>query len=135
MASPEETLDRVLDRLVRDIEAAVHSLYRGDARQQTVKARTDVHRKAAREALGPLLAGARPAAMVGGRPAAGAAPSKVLTPDEATAITRCIMAWLPMGLPTNADAASRCVPAGRELLPAWGEREHARQALRRIAAP
>jgi hypothetical protein len=137
MASSEEMLDRVLEKLVRDIESAVHAMYRGDARQQTVKVRTDVHRKAARDALSKLFAG--PArgngAAAPGAPAASRAGGGALAPDEATAITRCIMAWLPMGAPTSAEPGSRCVPAGRELIPAWGERERARQALRRIASP
>ena len=140
MASSEEMLDRVLEKLVRDIEAAVHAMYRGDARQQTVKVRTDVHRKTARDALAKLFAGSArgngAAAHVGpGMPGAPRAAGGALAPDEATAITRCIMAWLPMGAPTSAEPGSRCVPAGRELIPAWGERERARQALRRIATP
>jgi hypothetical protein len=112
-------------------------MYRGDARQQTVKVRTDVHRKAARDALSKLFAGSARGNGAAAPPAPGVprAAGGALAPDEATAITRCIMAWLPMGAPTSAEPGSRCVPAGRELIPAWGERERARQALRRIASP
>jgi hypothetical protein len=129
-ASPK-ALGDIIDKLARDVEAAVHALYRGDVRQNTVKARTEVHRKAAREAVAQLLGGASgasapPAATANGAPASLAA-------DEVEALTRCVMAWLPMGAPSAAAADSRCVPAGRELMPSWGEREKARQAARRLS--
>lgn len=150
MAGSSDSLDRVLDKLVRDVEQAVHSLYRGDVRQQTAKARTDVHRAAARKALAELLgAGAPMAAANAGRggvaahggsppltsftPGAGLPPGTPLTEDEAVAITRCIMAWLPMGPPSGAAADSRCVPAGKELIPLWADRELAREAARRLS--
>ena len=137
MSAQAQHLDQVLDKLIHDVEAAVHSLYRGQVRQQTVKAKTEGLRKAARDAL---------AAVVGGGGSAPAAPAfapattgrhsvngSVMTPDEVAAITRCIMAWLPMGAPNAATPDSRCVPAGRELLPSWGERERAAAALRRAS--
>lgn len=151
MAGPSDNLDRVLDKLVRDVEQAVHSLYRGDVRQQTARARTDVHRAAARKALQEMLsAGASVAAGAGGHGRGGAttgggappvtsfgpppvAHAGAISEEEATAIMRCIMAWLPMGAPTSAAPDSRCVPAGKELIPAWAERERAREATRRIA--
>lgn len=163
MAGANDALDRVLDKLIRDVEQAVHALYRGDVRQQTAKARTDGHRTAARRALHELLAGSHPAGQApagmpvaapagsfGARPVApvraGAGPSDPfaptsptgagggpLTSDEATAITKCVMAWLPMGAPNTASPDSRCVPAAKELVPSWQARELAREAVRRIS--
>jgi hypothetical protein len=131
MTPHDQQLDQVLDKLIRDVETAVHSLYRGQVRQQTVKAKTDSHRKMAREALGALLRGA-PAASAAVTTGQHSANGAMMAPDEVAAITRCIMAWLPMGAPTAAPE-SRCVPAGRELLPSWGEREKARNAVRRAS--
>ena len=161
MAGANDALDRVLDKLIRDVEQAVHALYRGDVRQQTAKARTDGHRTAARRALQELLAGAGPvvpapaagrpvmAGAFGANPAAPmysgpgpadpfaarpttAAGSGALTSDEATAITKCVMAWLPMGPPNTVPPDSRCVPAAKELAPSWQIRELAREAIRRL---
>jgi hypothetical protein len=131
MSSHEETLDQVLAKLVRDVEMAVHALYRGDMRQQTTKAKTEVHKQTARSALAPLVGNGRPSGAVLTASAAGGE----LAADEVAAITRCIMAWLPMGAPADASESSRCVPAGRELAPSWGDRERARQALKRVANP
>lgn len=128
MATHEETLDLVLAKLVRDVEMAVHALYRGDVRQQTTKAKTEVLRQTARTSLASLLANGRPSGAVLTAPAAGGD----LSAEEVASITRCIMAWLPMGAPTSASETSRCVPAGRELAPSWGDREKARQALKRV---
>jgi hypothetical protein len=129
MAAHDEQLEKIIDRLVKDVEQAVHALYRGDVRQNTVRARTEVHRNAARDALLPLL---RQAALGGAVPSpAPAAAGDGLSADERSAITRCIMAWLPMGPPASAAPDSRCVPAGRELAPSWAERELARGALKR----
>lgn len=159
MAGANDTLDRVLDKLIRDVEQAVHALYRGDVRQQTAKARTDGHRTAARRALQELLSGAGPVVPAPGRPvmagAFGANPAAptysgpgpadpfaarpttavgggALTSDEATAITKCVMAWLPMGPPNTVPPDSRCVPAAKELAPSWQIRELAREAIRRL---
>ena len=128
MATHEETLDQVLAKLVRDVEMAVHALYRGDVRQQTAKSKTEVHRQTARAALAALLPNGRPSGAVLTAPAAGGE----LTAAEVASINRCIMAWLPMGAPAAASETSRCVPAGRELAPSWGDRENARQALKRV---
>ena len=129
MARPEQLLDTVIDKLVKDVETAVHALYRGDVRQQTARLRSDVHRKAARDALLPLLAGVPAAAAA---PAGAFTPSALpLGPEEVTALSRCVMAWLPMGPPASAEPDSRCVPAGRELMPSWAERERAREALKK----
>lgn len=122
----EAQLNSIIEKLVKDVELSVHAMYRGDVRQNTARARTDSHRRAAYEALRPLVAdGASP----GSPPAAG---GTALTADEATAIMRCVMGWLPMGAPNAAAPESRCVAAARELFPTWGERERARQAVKRV---
>jgi hypothetical protein len=125
----EAQLNSIIEKLVKDVELSVHAMYRGDVRQNTARARTDTHRRAAYEALRPLVGDGRQAPATAASPAgAGAA----LTDDEATAIMRCIMAWLPMGAPNAAAPESRCVAAARELFPTWGERELARQAVKRV---
>ncbi|HUF26407.1 MAG TPA: hypothetical protein VMM18_05425 [Gemmatimonadaceae bacterium] len=168
MAGSNDTMDRILDKLVRDVEHAVHALYRGDVRQQTAKAKTDGHRVTARKALLDLLEAAAlnasPAGALGGpgnggrggTATRGPAPSNPsfapgpvgaasygigpstsgggpLSSEEGSALMKCIMAWLPMGPPTGAAPDARCVPAGKELIPSWGEREMARQAARRVS--
>lgn len=122
----EAQLNSIIEKLVKDVELSVHAMYRGDVRQNTARARTDTHRRAAYEALRPLVADG---ASLGEAPSAGGAS---LTAAEATAIMRCIMAWLPMGAPNAAAPESRCVAAARELFPTWGERETARQAIKRV---
>lgn len=122
----EAQLNSVIEKLVKDVELAVHAMYRGDVRQNTAKARTDTHRKAAYDALRPLVAAATSV------PAAASDAGTALTTDEATALMRCVMAWLPMGAPNAASPESRCVAAARELFPAWGDRERARAAIKRV---
>ena len=39
MAAPD--IDPILEKLARDVEAAVHAMYRGEVRQLTARARTD----------------------------------------------------------------------------------------------
>jgi len=131
----ESKIDEVLDKLIRDVEASVHAFYRGDVRQHTQRVKTDTFLREARQALmslGPDSAGAAPAAETSGAPAASGA-NGTLSADEVAAATRCVMAWMPMGAPTSASPASRCVPAAKEMAPTWGEREKARLALRRLA--
>lgn len=123
----ERQVEQILDRLVRDVESAIHAMYRGSVRQQTMRVRSDAHRRAAQDALLPLLGVSRPA----GDPAAASGTASDLASDEIAAISRCITAWLPMGAPGAASPQSRCVPAAREIIPTWGEREKAREALRR----
>ena len=140
MSQSAAQLDEILDQLVRNVEAGVHAFYRGDHKQATVQSKSDQHRRAAREALLPMLRnGAGPDAtprygttlgQLGGGSGGNAA---LLAPDEIAAITRCIMAWLPMGTPADASPLSRCIPAAKELAPSWGEREKARTALKRAA--
>ena len=139
MTQVAQQLEEILDQLVRNVEASVHAFYRGDHRQNTVQMKSDQHRKAARDALLPLLGSADASStprygmtlgQLGGGASGNAA---LLAPDEIAAITRCIMAWLPMGVPTDASPQSRCIPAAKELAPSWGEREKARGALKRSA--
>jgi hypothetical protein len=122
----EAQLNSIIEKLVKDVELSVHAMYRGDVRQNTARARTDTHRRAAYEALRPLVADGASSASA---PTVGGG---TLTAAEATAIMRCIMGWLPMGAPNAAAPESRCVAAARELFPTWGEREMARQAVKRV---
>jgi hypothetical protein len=125
MSDAGQQIEEVLDKLIREVESSVHAFYRGDVRQHTARVKTDTFRSAARQALMPLMTGS----------SGGATPStsvSALTPDEAAAITRCIMAWLPMGVPATANPQSRCIAAAREMSPAWGEREKARLAMKRV---
>lgn len=151
-----EQLDRILDKLVRDTTAAMHALYMGQVQGNTQRARTDVGRNEARTAIAELFkvpgsrtsSGAGPA--VGGRPSqvmpmpgapASAAASEAmpigtgsLTQGDVDVVRKCIMAWLPMGAPSSAAPDSRCIAAGRELVPTWGEREAAREAVKKLSS-
>jgi hypothetical protein len=131
MSQLETQLDQVLETLVRDVEAAVHAIYRGEVRQQTAKLKAETQRGAAREAVLALMGIQRPPADTDPAPVSASA----LSPDEVAAITRCIMGWLPMGDPRAATPNSRCIPAAREIAPSWGERERARLAIRRAGEP
>lgn len=130
MSEAARQLEEILDKLVREVEAGVHAMYRGDVRQQTLRSKSDTYRRAARDELLPLIGlEPRPSGSATTSGAQGAA----LAPDEVAAITRCIMGWLPMGAPTAASPQSRCVPAAKELAPSWGEREKARLAMKRVS--
>ena len=135
----EDKLDEVIKNLVRDVAAGVHAMYRGDIRQQTAQMRLGAFVTQAREALLPLLAGGGGGSRISGAhplsvgslqpPLAGGAPSG----EDTAAIIRCIMAWGPMGNPSEATPDSKCVPGAKELTPSWGDREKAREAIRRLA--
>lgn len=136
----ESKIDEVLDKLMRDVEASVHAFYRGDVRQHTQRVKTDTFLREARHKLLSLTTDGAAATPPGASAAvgrAGATPDAstggALSADEVAAATRCVMAWMPMGVPTTASPASRCVPAAKEMTPTWGEREKARLALRRLA--
>ncbi len=135
----EDKLDEVIKNLVRDVAAGVHAMYRGDIRQQTAQVRMAAFVAQAREALLPLLTGPSGGMSpmhpmsVGSLQPPGSRTSETLSAEEAAAITRCIMAWGPMGNPSEAAADSRCAPGAKELVPSWGDREKAREALRRLA--
>lgn len=143
MSELDNKIDEIIRALVRDVAAGVHGLYRGDTRQQTTQLRlstygkeaSDKVRAAIRAELGtptgmPIAPqpGAAPAPAPGGAAAA-------LSQEELGALTRCVMAWLPMGgAPNTATPDMKCVAGAREMAPTWGDREAARTALRRVAS-
>ena len=133
----EDKLEEVIKNLVRDVTAGVHAMYRGDIRQQTAQVRMAAFVTQARDALLPLLAGSGSVTAMSPMSVGSLQPpargSDALTPEEAAAITRCIMSWGPMGNPSEAAPDSRCAPGAKELVPSWGDREKAREALRRLA--
>jgi hypothetical protein len=132
----EDQLEEVIKNLVRDVAGGVHAMYRGEIRQQTVQVRMSAFVAQAREALLPLLTGGArgmPPTSVGSLQPPVARASESLSAEDAAAITRCIMAWGPMGNPSEATPDSRCVPGAKELVPTWGDREKAREAIRRVA--
>lgn len=174
MATPE--IDRILEKLVRDVELAVHALYRGEVRQDTQRARTGHLLSDARLALGAAVGRATPppgmravtptgplAAIPGGPMAAtptgqvraiptgqtSAIPAMVVprptvstprnagvvpgwTTEQRDAVVKCINAWLPMGGPASTAPDTKCIAAGKMLVPTWGEREVAREAVKKI---
>ena len=154
MSELDNKIDEIVRGLVRDVAAGVHGLYRGDTRQQTTQLRLstfgkeagDKLRAAIRSQYGtPGSLGAVPTP-VAGMPLPGvgvtlpaadpAAPRAALSEEEIGALTRCVMAWLPMGgAPSAATPDMKCVSGAREMSPTWGDRETARAALRRIASP
>ncbi len=135
-----DEIDDVLDKLVKNVEAAVHSLYRGDMRQSTAKARTghlardaaDAIRARAGSASAP--AGEAPRSGPVGRASAPAMLGAIVgwSQEEGQAVMKCVMAWLPMGSPTTATPDAKCIASGREMVPTWGEREQARAALKKV---
>jgi hypothetical protein len=132
----EDKLEEVIKNLVRDVAAGVHAMYRGDIRQETAQVRMSAFVAQAREALLPLLAGSGVSAgpvRVGSLQPPVPGSAQPISAEEAAAITRCIMAWGPMGNPAEATPESRCVPGAKELVPSWGDREKGREALRRLA--
>ena len=137
-----EEVERVVHKLAKDVEAAVHSLYRGDLRQATARARTD---GIVREAITAVQQAAGSAAATGA-PGMGSPRPSVAAPvvagaaagwtrEDGEAVLKCITAWLPMGPPNAADPNSKCVAATRDLTPTWGQRERAREAVRKISQP
>jgi L-alanine-DL-glutamate epimerase-like enolase superfamily enzyme len=141
-----QDLDRVLEKLAKDVENAVHALYRGEVRQQTARTRTGGMIREAQAAIQQALAdagaaaasGASVSAMPSPRPSvagvAAVGESVGWTREEGEAVLKCITAWLPMGPPKDAPADSKCVSAMRELTPTWGQREKAREAVKRVSA-
>lgn len=124
-------LDQILDKLIADVEMSIHGFYRGEVRQDTQRVRSDRQRGVARQAILALMANT---AAQGGSAAPVASHSgPSIAPEEIAALTRCVIAWLPMGAPSTTSPASRCMPAARELAPTWGEREKANVALKHLA--
>ena len=138
MASQD--VDKVLEKLAKDIEGAVHAMYRGEMRQMTAQARTGSFVREAKDAMKSALAAERGTsgtpATASPRPSA-AAPVQAgagvgWTKEEGEAVLKCITAWLPMGPPNAADPASRCIAAARELSPTWDQRQKAHAAVKRL---
>ena len=140
-----DELDKVLDKLAKDVELAVHALYRGEARQATVRARTG---HLVRDAATALRASATDGPGPGAPDAPGAESARTpatspsvagaavgWTREDGEAVMRCVTAWLPMGSPASAPLDSKCISSGREMIPSWGERERARAALRKLTPP
>ena len=141
-----DNIDEILAKLAKDVENAVHSLYRGEMRQHTAKARAgqyviEAQSKvadaigAAAAAVSGAVAGAAPVAnsprpSVSAPAVAGAAQG--WTQDESDAVLKCINAWLPMGGPTTTSPDSLCIAPGKMLIPTWGERERARDAVKKL---
>lgn len=140
MSDAAASIDRVLEKFMREIESSVHAFYRGDVRQNTQRIKTDTFLRDARQALLALIpesaggAASAPATAVAAAVAPQPGSRPALAPEDLAAATRCVMAWMPMGAPTTASPESRCVAAAREMTPTWGERERARQALARAAS-
>lgn len=143
MSELDSRIDEIVRALVRDVAAGVHSLYRGDIRQQTTQLKLSAFAKEAADKLRASIAGtgpsttgsfpAVPAPSSGSASAAGA--EAALTEEEVTALTRCVMAWIPLGgAPNAATSDMKCTAGAREMAPTWGERETARLAVRRIAS-
>jgi hypothetical protein len=141
-----QDIDQILEKLAKDVESAVHALYRGEVRQATAKARTDHLVEDAKAALTAMSSadGAplprRPSRAtpisVSPRPSvsapAMAGASVGWTNEDSDAVLRCINAWLPVGGPASTAPDTKCIAAGKMLIPTWGERERARAAVRSI---
>lgn len=142
-------INQILDKLAKDVEAAVHALYRGEVRQATAKARTGHLVQDARGALSAALGNISLAPRTGSQPAPPLSMSprpSVAAPmvagaqlgwdkADSDAVIKCIVSWLPMGGPASTPPDTKCIAAGKMLLPTWGERERAREAVRKITQP
>ncbi len=137
----DEIID-VLGRLATQVEASVHALYRGEVRSETAKSRSGIFVREAAELIraqvvaGGGAASPPPASAPRTSSAAPLAPGATVgwTRDEGEAVMRCVTAWLPMGAPSTAMPESKCIAAGREMTPTWGQRETARAALRKLTS-
>ena len=119
-----QEVDSILEKLAKDVEAAVHALYRGEVRQATAKARTGHLLTSARTAVARAIAGASTAG--------SDQPARPVTPIASS--PRPSVA-APMGGPASTPADTKCIAAGKMLVPTWGEREQAREAVRRVTLP
>ena len=134
-----DAIDEVLDKLAKDVELAVHALYRGEVRQATAKARTGhlvrdavsaLRARSATSAVPDLSGTSSPRHPASAPSVAGAALG--WTREDGEAVMKCVTAWLPMGPAASAPPDSKCISSGREMIPTWGERERARAALRKL---
>ena len=154
-------VDKILEKLAKDVELAVHALYRGEARSETTKVRTGHLVQGAKDALSTAIgrvgaATSRSSGASTAMPDSGIpqmAPSRNLsvrpsvsapaiagaslgwTQVESDAVLRCISAWLPLGGPSSTAPDTKCIAAGKMLVPSWGERTQALDAVRRISTP
>jgi hypothetical protein len=140
-------IDQILEKLAKDVEAAVHSLYRGEMRQNTAQARTgrlvqDARAKVA-DALGAAAAAVSGEAVRRPTPVATSPRPSVSAPalagaqfgwtkEDSDAVMKCINAWLPIGGPQSTAPDTLCIAPGKMLIPTWGERERAREAVKVI---
>jgi hypothetical protein len=138
-------IDQILEKLAKDVEAAVHSLYRGEMRQNTAKARTghliqDARAKVANalgQAADAVGGGRRPTPVATSPRPSASAPAIAgaeygWSKEDSDAVLRCINAWLPMGGPNSTAPDTLCIAPGKMLIPTWGERERAREAVKKI---
>lgn len=142
-------IDQILNKLAKDVEAAVHALYRGEVKQSTAKARTSHVLSDARTALRAAVDGvtvAVPAPAGTGDQVAVSPRTSSHAPsvagkelgwsnEDSDAVLKCIMSWLPVGAPASTAPDTKCIAAGRMLVPTWAERERARESVRRITTP
>lgn len=147
-----DNIDQILAKLAKDVENAVHALYRGEMKQTTAQGRTGRYVQEAQtrvaEAIGAAAAavsgavgggaggGSTPLA-VSPRPSVSAAPAIAgaalgWSVEDSSAVIKCINAWLPMGGPASTPPDTLCIAPGKMLIPTWGERERAREAVKRI---
>lgn len=144
MSSPmPDAVEAVLAKLARDVETAVHAMYRREVGPSTAKVRTEHFVSDAVERLSAFVKSApgratnspapRFSAVISPNPAVTDGTQAQWTAEEAAAITKCVMGWLPMGSAKTAAPDSRCMAPGKDLIPTWGEREAARNAIRRVA--
>jgi hypothetical protein len=136
-----DPIDEVLEKLAKNVEAAVHALYRGDTRQATAKVRTGQLVREAAELLRSQGRGLPPGSAAPAPSAVGRASAPMVagtavgwSREEGEAVMKCVTGWLPMGSPASAPPDSKCIASGREMVPTWSEREVARAALKKITA-
>lgn len=143
MSSIPEAVEEILAKLAKDIESAVHAMYRREVGANTAQVHTEHFVTDARERIAAFMKSTTPSAQTAGAPPrfsaviaassiAGDGTDAGWSPEEAAAVTKCLMAWLPLGSPSSAAPDSKCMAAGKELLPTWGERELARGAVRKV---
>jgi hypothetical protein len=143
MSDTPEAVEGILAKLAKDVEAAVQSMYQGHVGQNTAQVRTEHFVTDACERISAFMKSS-PSANVPGAPpqrfTAAVAASSIggdgvdarWSTEEASAVTKCLMAWLPLGLPSNTEPDSKCLASGKDLLPTWAERELARAAVRKV---
>lgn len=139
------SIDRILDQLVRDVETTIHASLGNEEKRAVARLRLEQLVHQARRAIevaatarvaettgptrtAPRVSSPRPA--VSAPMVAGAAFG--WTDEDSDAVLKCITSWLPVAGPLSTPADSKCIAAGKLLIPTWAERERAREALKRI---